>query len=162
MPKFPMSPIIIKHRGFYDNEKTIQNIFGWFKNNNFFFDLKKFKLTGITTKFTFEGDKKVTEYIKWHMKCFIIVYDLEDVEIIKEGEKIKTNHGKFHCEITSELELDWQKRYQNHGKFITFLGDFLRKYILRYKISDMWEDELCLKMDELARVIKKTLGSEVV
>ena len=157
-----VSKVVIKHRGFYDHEKVIKAIFDWFKHNDFFFDVTKYKLTGITLKYTYYGDKKVTEYLKWWMKCFLIIYQLEEVEIIKEGKKIKTYHGKFHAEITGELEIDWQKRYQEKGKFLTLIGDFLREYILRYKIKDMWEDELCLKVEELADVIKDALGHEVI
>lgn len=164
MPKetqYDCGKTIIKHRGFYDNTKVIRAIFNWYKHNDFYFDVEKYKLTGITLKYTFKGYKKVTEYLKWHMKCFLIIYQLEDVEVIKEGKKIKTNHGKFHAEITGILEVDWQERYKG-GKFVTFLGDFLRKYVLKYKIVDMWEDEVALKIDELAAVIKEALGQEVV
>lgn len=160
--KYVVNKMIVKHRGFYDQSKVIKAIFDWFKQNDFFFEVKKYKLTGLTLKYTFQGDKKVTEYLKWWMKCFLIVFQLEEVEIIKEGKKIKTNHGKFHAEIIGELEIDWQKRYREKGKFLTLIGDFLREYVLRYKIKDMWEDELALKVEELANVIKKSLGQEVI
>jgi hypothetical protein len=159
---YDLDKIIIKKRGFYDQSKLIKNVFEWYKKNDFFSDVKKFKLSGSTVKYTFEGEKKVTDYLKWFIKCFFIIYDFEEVEIIKEGKKIKTNHAKLHCEITGRLEVDWQNRYGKGGKIITFLGDFLRKYILRYKIDDLWCDEIALKMEELSNEIKKSIDSEVV
>ena len=160
--KIPLDKIIIKHRGFYNHEEFIKAIHNWFGDNDFFFEVEKYKLTGATLKYTFSGDKKVTEYLLWKMKCFMIIYELKDAEIIKEGKKIKTNHARVHIEITATLIIDWQGRFQKKGKFLTLLGDFLRDYILRYKIVDMWADELALKQVELANVIKNALKQEVV
>ncbi len=156
---------MIKYRGFYDNDKVLQSIYNWFTENDFWFDVNKYKHTGLATgvklKIDISGTKKVTEYIRWGAKVYIVIYDIEEVEVIKEGKKIKMHNGKFSAEIVGTLNLDWQKRF-SEGTFIKKLGDFLRNYILRYKIVDEWEDELADKMLELANLIKTTLGSEAI
>ena len=156
---------MIKYRGFYDNDEVLQSIYNWFSENDFWFDVDKYKHTGLATgiklKINISGTKKITEYLKWKAEVYIVVYDIEEVEVIKEGKKIKMHNGKFSAELKGTLILDWQKRF-SQGNFLQKLGDFLRNYVLRYKIVDEWEDELADKMLELANLIKTKLGSEAV
>lgn len=151
----------VKHRGYFNEVEVMHAIHDWFEKNHLWLSKETYKKSGITTKYKFSGERKYTDYLKWIISCYIVIYQIEDVEIIKEGQKIKTNHGKFYAEIKGTLVVDWQNRFSK-SKFLEKLGTFLRKYIFKYKIGDMWGDEVAIKVGELADVIKAKLGSEVV
>ncbi len=164
--KYDLSPRWVKYRGIFDNHKVQRAIFDWYEHNDFDpFDVSKVKITpmsiGEKFKVTYKGYKRVTEYIKWYMQVYIIIYDLEKVEVIKEGKKIQADKGFFTVQIDGKLEFDWQRRFKGN-KLLQFLGDFLRNYILRYKIKDYWEDEADIKMNQLRDLIKEELGSEAL
>jgi len=42
------------------------------------------------------------------------------------------------------------------------LDAFYRDYIIKYKLADYWDDMILLKSGQLARVIKESLGQEVM
>ncbi len=165
--KYRVAKTTVKYRGIFDHEFIQRKIFNWFKANDFDpFEVDKVKLmpgkpTGVKLKTVYIGSKRVTEYVKWHFKAYTIIYELQDIEIIKEGKKVKMNQGKYSAELTGTIEFDWQKRFGG-SKVLQFLGDFLRNYILRYKIVDYWEDQVAMKLTELSNVIKKALKAEAV
>jgi hypothetical protein len=73
--------------------------------------------------------------------------------------------GQLLIEIEPTLVLDWQGRFSGSGPFAPFLrslDEFYRKYIIKYTIVDYWEDMCLLKSLHLLRVVKQTLGQEVM
>ena len=154
-----------KHRGLFNFSELLKAIREWYVRDDFTFHIQKhaFKIPtplGSEQEIKFHGEKKVTGYVSFHIDAFIRVWDLRDVEIIKDGKKIKTNDGRVAIEITPTLVLDWQKRFGG-SKFLQFLQDILHKYVLRYKISDYWEDKIMFKVVQLAKIIKERFGYEV-
>jgi hypothetical protein len=73
--------------------------------------------------------------------------------------------GQIMIEIIPALDLDWQKRFSGPAPWKAFLAgldSFYREYIIKYKIADYWDDMILLKSGQLARVIKESLGQEVM
>ena len=106
-----------------------------------------------------KGDRKVNEYVKEIIEVAIRVWEMKDIEIIKDGQKIKTNEGKIAIEIGGNLSLDWQKRFKGN-KFLQNLQDFFHKFIIRKDIGDQWEDNLLFKVMELTKLIQEKIGHE--
>jgi len=171
MHKAVLPVTLIKHRGFFNYSKLLQSVRHWYIDDDYeVLDMPKFKQkypspTGTEYELEIHGEKKVTEYVKFHIDVFMRIYNLRDIEIIQEGKKIKLQDGQVQIEVRPILELDWQKRFSGPGwwgKFLQELDEFYRKYIIKYKIGDYWEDMVLIKGTQLARVIKEALGQEVM
>ncbi|HLF54196.1 MAG TPA: hypothetical protein VI612_00560 [Candidatus Nanoarchaeia archaeon] len=158
---------IIRHRGFFNYSDLQRSIRKWFADEDFnvveYPSLKqKFATpTGVEQEFKVKAHKNITGYIRFHIELLVRVYDLRDIEIIREGHKVQLQDGKIFAIITPTLEFDWQKRYGG-SKFLQALDDFYRNYIIKYKIKDYWEDMILIKSTMLAQMIKETLGQEVM
>lgn len=161
----------IKHRGFFNYSELLQAIRQWYVDDDFTsINMPSFRQkfpspTGIDNEIEITGYKKVTEYVMFHVNVFIRVYNMRDIEIIQDGKKIKLQDGQVIVRVMTTLELDWQNRFQGPPrwqKFLSVLDDFYRNYIMKYKIQDYWEDMLLKKSSQLARLIKETLGQEVI
>lgn len=167
MPKLGMPVTTVKHRGFFDYETLMKAIRGWYSEEDFNrVDIPKYVQkyptpTGTEFEVEFHGEKKVTEYVRYHIDVYIRVFNMRDVEIVQEGEKLRMQDGQVHVEVRPALELDWQKRFEGN-RFLQALHDFYRNYIIRYKISDYWEDMTLILATKLVTRVKQTLGQEVM
>jgi hypothetical protein len=164
--KYNVATDFVKHRGIFSFSELLQGIRKWYVDDDYEFHIiaHKFKIPsplGAEHEIEIHGEKKVTDYVRYHIDIFMKFYDVRDVELIKDGQKLKMNDGKLLIEIKCDLEFDWQQRFGG-SKFLQALHDFYRNYIIKYKIKDYWEDILLLKMGELKRVIKEKIGLEVV
>ena len=155
----------VKYRGIFNLSEVLQAIREWYRADDYEFHLKKHKFkipspAGAEQEIDMHGEKKVTDYVRFHIDVFMRCWDLRDVELVKDGQKIKTNDGKIAIEISGKYELDWQKRFEGN-KFLQALQDFYHDYIIKWKIKDYWEDMHLLKMEQLRRRIKEKIGHEV-
>jgi len=166
-----MPMTFIRHRGFFDYSKLLKSIHGWFTEEDFTdlqIPMHKQKLItpmGVDHDFYIDGKKKVTEYVRFTIKVGVRLMNIRDVEIIQDGKKIKLQDAQIIVEITPILIFDWQDRFVGkgwYGAFIKFLDEIYRKYIIKYKIGDYWEDMILIKAGQLARVIREALGQEVM
>lgn len=157
-------PFTIKHRGFFNQVEVVQAIQDWFNSKSYYIDTNFFKESGgnLGQNFYIElnGSRAVTEYVKFHVHLIVKIFDMKEVELIKEGKKTKTNQGHFHAYIRSKIEFDWQKRFKEGNKFLKALGTFLEKHVFKYKISDYWAGEMVHEMQELLDTINNSLGRE--
>jgi len=167
----PQPTTLITHRGFFNYSALLQAARRWFVEEDFEtldmpLYMQKFPTpTGTEHEFKMKGTKNVTEYVQFKVEFFMRVYNMRDIEIIQDGKKIKLQEGQVWINVIPELVLDWQKRFEGAGPFRNFLkslDDFYRNYIIKYTISDYWEDMVLIKAGQLARIIKETLGQEVI
>ncbi len=169
--KYQMPCTYIKHRGFFNYSELLQAIRKWFIDDDFevlnvpIYKQKFPAPTGVEHELGIHAEKTVTEYVKYHIDMMIRAMNMRDIEIIHEGKKMKMQEAQLQIEIIPFIEFDWQKRFQGPPpwkNFLKALDDFYRKHIIKYKIDDYWEDMVLLKAGQLARVIKETLGEEVI
>jgi hypothetical protein len=155
----------IKHRGFFNLQKLLKTIQGFFSSRDFVPDWENLKVRSDEYEVIFNADKKVTEWVKFSFRIQIWIYDLKKVEIVKEGKKIKMDEGKITCEVTPTLILDWQNRFEKKGpfeKFTAVLKDLHLKYIMKRDIGDYWEDVIAGVNIDLCKAIQAELGQEVI
>lgn len=164
-------PVTVKHRGFFNFQEVITAIQDFFSEN--YYDTVqwaqyKFKIpspAGAEYEIEVKGSRKVTEYVKFHQRVYLRVFDMREVEIVRDGKKVKTNDGRLHVEVKPTVEFDWQGRFKKggaFGKFYQWLHDFFRGHIIKYKIEDYWIDNLLIEQGRLVKKIQATLGQEVM
>lgn len=162
-----MPETMIRHRGFFHYGELQQAIRQYFVDENYNivnYPMYKQKFAtpiGVEQEIKIRAEKKITEYVRFHMEILFRVYDLRDIEIIRDGKKVTLQEGKLFVVLSPTIEFDWQKRFAG-SKFLQALDDFYRNYIIKYKILDYWEDTLLIKSEQLAKIIKTKLGQEVM
>ncbi len=157
--------INIKYKGIFDMADILQGIKSYFESDYFKVHYPKHKIKqpagGWEHEITIYGERKMNEYVKFTIKLFIRLYDIKDIEIVKEGKKIKTNNGRITVDISGVIDLDFENRFGG-SKFLQALQDFYHKYIIKQDIGDVWEDDIMLKMVNLGKLIREKCQHEII
>jgi len=160
-----MPTSFVKYRGMFNYSEVLQTVRKWFEEQNYSFEEPKHQwkapAEGIEVEIKIKGVRKVNEYVLYWIDIFFRVYDMKDVEVVKDGQKVKMQEGKVTVEIGGKLELDWQNRFSGN-KFLQSVQDFLHKFIIKQDIGDRWEDDLLIKIMNLTKTIRTVLGHEAV
>lgn len=160
-PEFlrPMPVLYVKHRGLFSMRELVQAIQKWFVDNNYKFRPSAYKAKADELECEMEGEREITEYLRFKILLHFWARDLKDVEVVQEGEKKKLQEAYINLEITGQIWFDWTKRFKKN-KFLVWLEDFYQKYIIRQELGDVYEDDILLKMSKLSDVVKGALGIE--
>ncbi|MBD3361238.1 hypothetical protein GF358_00430 [Candidatus Woesearchaeota archaeon] len=156
---FPV--IYIKHKGNFDFNKLMKDIKSWYDENDYDFHVPKHKHKSDEEEVKISGERKITGYIKFYINVEFRIFDFKTVEVIKDGEKIKTNYGRIALEVIPGYDLDYEKRFGT-TPVLKAIREFYHKYIIKRKLEDYWEDELFLQASGLIQTIKKSLEYEAM
>ncbi|MEM4282158.1 MAG: hypothetical protein QXU88_00735, partial [Candidatus Woesearchaeota archaeon] len=156
---------IIRYAGLFQKEKLLRTVRGWLLSERYLFSEPKHKYssspTGATLEVRFEGDRKVTSYVRFKIVVDILINEMKDVQVVKDGIQTVLQEGKILIETKGTLELDWQNRFGG-SKFLQGLHDFYLKYIIKKKIDEVWWGALYSKIFKLNSVIREAIGFETV
>jgi len=154
----------IKHRGLFSLSGLLQDVRKWFELNDYEFHEPKHKYkvptpAGAEMEIIMRGERKINEYLKYYVHIYFHIWEIKDVEMIRQGIKTKANDAKVLVEVFGEYELDWQGRFGGN-KFLQELQSFYHKYVIKRTIQDWWEDNLFFKINALTKTIKNSLAFE--
>ena len=62
--------------------------------------------------------KKFTDYIKSMIRVRMVFSEIKEVEVEKDGVKVKLNQGKAHFVIDGYLQTDYESRWEEKPMFI--------------------------------------------
>ncbi|MBI2564531.1 hypothetical protein HYV79_00885 [Candidatus Woesearchaeota archaeon] len=147
----------IKYRGYFDPNELIVFIRKWVLENHYSFSETKHKASSSSISIEVEGSRKLNEYVKYKINISTDADDIKQIELIKEGKKIKTYEGKLIMTICGTMNLDWQKRF-NKSQILQFLQDFFHKYIIKEKVEDEWISPLENNAISLRNDLRKLLN----
>jgi len=155
----------IRCTGIIDYDGLYNLIISWFKDNLYDFIEEKHELKptqgGKEIKLQWAADKKVTSYLKYVIKIYMILIDVNKVEIVEQGVKKKRVKARVEIKIKAHAELDYQARWEK-TKFQKMLRDLYHKYVIKYYIMfDVWLT-LYNKIEGLSTKIKKFLNMSSV
>lgn len=102
--------------------------------------------------------RKVTDYFKFEIKASFRIIGLTNVEITKNGMKIKTNKGNVELSIKGNLIRDYQGKFEKTA-FQKFLRGIYEKWIIYSRVND-YEDKLIGNCEELLNQAKAYLDLE--
>ena len=102
--------------------------------------------------------RKISDYFKFHIQMRWLILGMTDVEVAKDGAKVKMNKGSFEITFSAYLEKDYENRWSETA-FLKFLRGVYDNYIIRGRISD-YEDKITEDMVELVEQLKAFLVLE--
>lgn len=154
----------IKYVGVMDFASFLKAMHHWYIDHEYEFHETVYKHkvptpAGAEQEIKWTGWRKITPYVRYWVDVFIHTWDMQTVDIVKDGKKVKGVKCRLLVEFSGKVELDWSERFGG-SVFLQNLQDWYHKYILKKDIEDIWEDELYYRVLSLYSIAKKSLEIE--
>jgi len=166
MPKkIPLGNVAtLKINGIFDFETVYRAMHGWFVEQKYYFEEKLYKHkvpspAGAEEHIRWEGWRKITDYVKFNIQIYIIMWDMKEIEVIKNGEKKKLTKARMKIEFNGDVETDYQDAF---GKtpFLVKLREFYNEFVMKKRIDTIYTDQLYYMILKLYTVAKEQLEFE--
>ncbi len=153
----------VKYSGIFDYEGLMRVIIRWLKARRFKFDEKLYEqkpgneLGGDIVIF-WEAELKINDFYKFKMYINHQAWDINEVEVVKDGVKKILTKGKLELYIYGEAIFDADKRFQEN-KLTRFLASFYYKWLAWTPVTGDVHDTLHYRVIKLQTVVKEYLGA---
>ncbi|GIU69510.1 MAG: hypothetical protein KatS3mg002_0746 [Candidatus Woesearchaeota archaeon] len=156
-------PIMIRYTGVFDFEGLYRMMHAWLINKRFIFHEnryrdKVFTPFGNELEIEWVAEKKVTEYVMEYIEVKFHLWDFSEVEVIKEGKKMKMTKSRLEIRLDAKLELDYTKKFADAGPIAKKLGAFYQNKVIYWEWRIKYADSLTYNLYDLHHKIKKYLG----
>lgn len=151
---------VYKHKGLLNINEVVKRIREWFLKEMYLFFETKHVHKSDEDEIEVYGKRKLNEYVLYYLYVELKAEEMSEVEIVKEGNKVKTQKGRIKVTVHGTMNLDWQKRFGGN-KILQYIQDFYHRYIIKEKIEDVWQDHLVMKAVDLKSKIQEKLESEI-
>ncbi|MFT4260980.1 MAG: hypothetical protein ACMXX9_00940 [Candidatus Woesearchaeota archaeon] len=119
--KIPLfdEPLVIKYKGVYDFDGLYKLIRQWFKERNYDFSEPLYKDKsggpfGNEIELKLYGEKKITEFIKYHIQLETWKIEMKEFDAKIDGEVKKVTDGRMSVTFTEvAIEFDWQNKFKD-------------------------------------------------
>jgi len=157
--------IIVDHmrliyEGLFDVTQLYTMIQEWFREKGY--DKKERKNyenvtpTGKYIELELEPWKKITDYAMFVIKLRIIMKDVKDVEVEKDGAKVKLNQGHITIVFDGFLQTDYESRWE--GKpMMFFLRTLFDKFVFK-PYTERFKGKLLDEVNDLHSQVKGFLN----
>jgi len=107
---------------------------------------------------SWDAKRKVTDYVRYHLKISWRILGLKEIEVMRDGKKIKANSGKLEIKIAGFLETDYENKWEATA-FFRFLRGVYDKFIINTTL-EKYEDGLFEEVEESVNQMKTFLVLE--
>ena len=105
-----------------------------------------------------EGKKKITDYFRFDAIITFKSQELKEVEIVKDGVKVKTNQGSIEVGIKGILVRDYEAKFETTA-FKKFMRATYEKWVITSRINEM-ENKIFTDCNEFLGQVKAYLDLE--
>lgn len=102
--------------------------------------------------------KKVSDYFRYMIQVDWLVLNMKNVEVQKEGKKIKMNSGDIELRIKGILIKDYEHKWEDNP-FFKILRGIYDRYIIRSRL-EKYEDNVLDETEEFIAQCKSYLSIE--
>lgn len=152
----------VKYAGIFDFKDVYSLVYEWLKDFGYFVIeeeySEKIRAEGKEIEIRWQCTRKVTDYFRFIIKIRWSISGLVEVEIPKDGKKIKANKGSLDIKFSAILERDWQHKYEV-SPFHKFLRAIYEKYIIPNRIEQM-EGKITEEVLDIVNNLKAYLALE--
>ena len=156
--------MVIKKVGVIDLDGLYKVAQQWFydEKNRFEEPLTRLRpgtAAGQEFEYRWTGYRKINEYVQQNVSVSIHAWDAVDMEVIKEGKKVKLTKCRIWIKINGDIDFDYQKRFK--GKFGALLLKGMNRFVYQdERMLANWWDELYYRVYKLNTIIKEYLDME--
>jgi len=138
----------LTYEGLFDASQLYKMIDEWFRTKGYdkweIKNIEKVRPEGKYIEVILMPWKKMTDYLMFEIKVRMIITNLKEVEVEKDGRKVRLNQGSVQLVFDGYFTTDYEKRWEEKPMyfFIRAIMDkfFLNPYTDKYKgllISDV-------------------------
>jgi len=154
----------IRYQGLFDFEGLYQAAVAWAKTHRYWFheDTYKHKVPtpyGAEQEMWWKMEAKVTEFYKYYINVRIHLWEMTEVEVVKEGKKKTLTNARLQIDISGAVEADWQKKFEG-SRFKKMLKNILLNYIWKKEFTSVYGDMLYYRMWNFHALLKKYLDMQ--
>jgi len=151
-----------KYTGIVDFKELYRFLYDWFTDHGYKIIEKSYnektKVDGKEIEIKWDAQKRISDYFKFLIKAEWRTLGLTEVDVQKNGTKLKMNKGYIEIKFSAILEKDYEHRWEDTA-FIKFLRGVYDRYIIKGRI-DSYEDKLMDEVDEVVVQTKSFLAIE--
>ena len=119
-------------------------------------NMEKIEPKGKYIEIELQPYRKMTDYVKFIIRIRINMFDVKEVEIEKDGQKIRMNNARVNMVFDGFLETDYEGRWEGKPTYV-FIRTVFDKFI--YKIyTERFEKQLSEDVHNLHAQIKSFLN----
>lgn len=152
----------IKHLGIFNFGEFYKFCYNWLIEKDYLVTEKnyseKIKADGKLVEILWEGRRKISDYFRFVLKIQWRIIGMTDVEVQREGIKLKLNKGELEMTFTATIEKDYEHRWENTA-FLKFLRGVYDRYIIMGRI-EKYEERIFQEVDEYIAQAKAFLVLE--
>jgi hypothetical protein len=162
--KIPVTTL--KYKGIFDIGALYKFMSSWLINEKFTFYETSYKHKGLELELSWQGDKKVTAYVKYIMNIEFHFYGITDVDVIKDGKKKKMQDSRVVIKFFGKVETDYKDIYgDNNWEKNSFLHQakiFFENYIIKQDLDINHVDRFYYYILRFYEDVKAHLGMDTV
>ena len=102
-----------------------------------------------------EGTRKLTDYFAFEMTASFRVLGLTNVEVTRDGKKIKANKGTIELTVKGNLVRDYQGKFE-HNWLQKFLRGIYEKFVIHSRV-EQFQEKIISDCDEFLSQAKSYL-----
>jgi len=158
--KIVVDNVRINYKGLFNMRDFYRVMDGFFKEKGY--DKREVrnneyvKPEGKHLELWLEPYKKITDYAKLIIRLQVIIQDLREVVVEREGHKKKMQKGDIQVIIDGFLETDYENRWEGRPEYV-FVRTLFDKFIYR-RHTTQFEAMLVEETDELQATLKSFLN----
>ena len=152
----------VKHDGMFDFKEVYRFIYAQATDLEYEIEEKVYSekngAKGKEIELHWIAKRKISDYFRFVIKVDWLILGMTDVDVVKEGVKLKMNKGSLEIKFIVYLEKDYEERWPTTA-FLKFLRGVYDNYVIRGRILD-YEYKLTEEMNQIAEQLKAFLVLE--
>ncbi len=158
-------PLLVWYKGVFDFDGLYKMMHAWLISKRYLFQEDTYKDKAATPagnelQIKWSAEKKVTEFIKEYVRIEFHLWDFAEVEIIKDGRKVKMHKARMEIKFFADLELDYSKRFTSGDDFSKRLGKFYVEKVIYWDWRIRYANALEYSVYDLHTKVKKYLNMD--
>ena len=157
----PVHPMQIRFNGIFDWEGLYKMMHDWLVDRYYYVNELPYKhkvptVAGYEQEIKWRGWRKVNEWMKYEIRVYFHILDMNDVEVVLDGKKKTLVKGRMFIQLQGFVEIDYTGRRAKTA-FGQFLNEFYAKYVIKKTMETRWWEELNYSLLKLQKVIRQYL-----
>lgn len=162
--KLSTKKFIIRYKGLFDFDGLYNMMVQYLKARRYWIQEAKYKHkvpspSGAEQEIRWTGNAKVNDYIMYDVIIDLHLWDMTEVEVIKEGVKKTLTNARIELIFQGFITIDYEKRF-DVSPFWQGIKDWYNKYITKEDIESIYGDTLHYKMQHFVDNVKQFLDMQ--
>ncbi len=152
----------IKQKGIFNFKSFYNFIYDWLTDEGYKVIEKNYteEITGDSKKVEIKwvAKEKISDYFQFVMQIDWLILNLKNIEVQKEGKKVKMNTGELELKIKGILVKDYENKWEDIP-FFKLLRGIYDRYIIKSR-TESYEDKILDETEEFIAQCKAYLTIE--